>query len=141
MAEAKVQARPRGPVSAPRPLSPHLWIFRPYINMVMSIVHRITGSINYTGSALLAAWLISAAMGEAQYNQVTSLMGTPVGLFVLFGYTWSVMHHMMGGIRHMIWDSGHGFTIPTVRRLSWLSLFGSVTLTALIWAAAYAKWS
>jgi succinate dehydrogenase / fumarate reductase, cytochrome b subunit len=126
---------------ASRPLSPHLLIFRPYINMVMSILHRITGAANYLGSLLLATWLISAAAGEAQFNAVSSALGSPPGLIVLFGFTWSVMHHMLGGIRHFIWDLGRGFEIPVVKALSWGTLLGSLTLTGLIWVAAMSKWS
>jgi succinate dehydrogenase / fumarate reductase, cytochrome b subunit len=126
---------------APRPLSPHLSIFRPYINMVMSIVHRITGAANYFGSLLLAIWLISAAAGEAQFNAVSSALGSIPGLVMLFGFTWSVMHHMLGGIRHFIWDSGRGFDKPTVRALSWATPIGSVALTGLIWVAALSVWS
>jgi succinate dehydrogenase / fumarate reductase cytochrome b subunit len=141
MAEAKANAAgSRNGRMAPRPLSPHLTIFYPYINMVMSIVHRATGMANYFGSLLLAAWLISAAAGEAQFNAVSAILATPIGLIVLFGFTWSVMHHMLGGIRHFIWDSGHAFELPTVRALSWGTLIASITLTGLIWVAALSEW-
>jgi len=137
MAEAKAgAARPQ----ASRPLSPHIFIFRPYVNMVMSIVHRITGAANYFGSLLLAAWLISAAAGDEKYNAIGSILGSPVGLIVLFGFTWSLMHHMLGGIRHFIWDSGYGFAIPSIRFLSWATIFGSLTLTGLIWMVGLYQW-
>ena len=141
MADPKANtAGPRARPLAPRPLSPHLSIFRPYINMVMSIIHRISGAANYFGSLLLAVWLISAAAGESEFNAVSSVLASPLGLIVLFGFTWSVMHHMLGGIRHFIWDTGHGFELPTVRLLSWGTLLGSITLTGLIWVAALSQW-
>jgi succinate dehydrogenase / fumarate reductase cytochrome b subunit len=141
MADAKeAAARVRANIKAARPLSPHLSIFRPYINMTMSIFHRITGTVNYVGSALLAAWLISAVMGDEQFNTVNSLLATPPGYVILFGFTWSVMHHMLGGIRHLIWDTIHGFALANVRLLSWGTLFGSLTLTALIWLVALSQW-
>lgn len=124
---------------APRPISPHLTIFRPYINMVMSIVHRITGSANYAGSALLAAWLVSAAAGEAEYNWMMWFFGSLPGVIILFGFTWSVMHHMLGGIRHMIWDTGRGFDLASVRALSWGTLFGSLILTGVIWLVGLSR--
>jgi len=139
MAEAKPTAGAR-PSMAPKPMSPHLSIFRPYVNMVLSIMHRITGVVNYWGSLLLTAWLISAAMGEQPFNAVSAFIGSPLGLIILVGFTWSVMHHMLGGIRHFIWDTGHGFSLPTVRALSWATLFGSVTLTGMIWFAALSLW-
>jgi succinate dehydrogenase / fumarate reductase, cytochrome b subunit len=126
---------------AARPLSPHIFIFRPYINMVMSIVHRITGAANYFGSLLLAIWLIAAAAGDSEFNTVSALLGSIPGLIVLFGFTWSVMHHMLGGIRHLIWDTGQGFEIRKIRLLSWGTLLGSVALTALIWMIGLWQWS
>ena len=91
-----------------RPLSPHIQIYYPLINMVMSIVHRITGAALYIGSLLLAWWLIAAATGPDYYNYVVSWFATWPGKLILLGYTWALMHHMLGGIRHLIWDTGLG---------------------------------
>lgn len=117
-----------------RPLSPHLSIYKPLINMVMSILHRLTGAALYFGTLLLAAWLIATAMGEVQFNYVNALFAHPVGQLVLFGYTWALAHHMLGGIRHLIWDTGRGLQIWQVNALSWLTILGSITLTVAIWA-------
>jgi succinate dehydrogenase / fumarate reductase cytochrome b subunit len=119
-----------------RPLSPHLQIYYPPVNMVMSIVHRITGGALYFGSLLLAWWLSAAAIGPDYYNYVMSWFATWPAKLVLLGYTWALMHHMLGGIRHFIWDTGHGYDLKTVDVLSWGTLAGSLILTALIWYAA-----
>jgi succinate dehydrogenase / fumarate reductase, cytochrome b subunit len=122
-----------------RPLSPHLSIYRPLINMVMSILHRLTGSALYVGTLLLAAWLIAAAMGPRQFELINSLFAHPIGLLILFGYTWALAHHMLGGMRHLIWDTGRGLQIGQVNALSWLTIIGSVILTLAIWAAALSQ--
>jgi succinate dehydrogenase / fumarate reductase cytochrome b subunit len=119
-----------------RPLSPHIQIYYPLINMVMSIVHRITGAALYIGSLLLAWWLIAAATGPDYYNYVVSWFATWPGKLILLGYTWALMHHMLGGIRHLIWDTGLGFDLKTIDILSWGSLAGSLVLTVLIWFCA-----
>ena len=119
-----------------RPLSPHLGIYRPHINMVMSIIHRMTGAALYFGTLLLAAWLIGIAQGPKAFATVNAFFGHPVGLFIMFGYTWALMHHMLGGLRHFIWDTGRGFNLGTVNLLSWLTPILSVTFTAGIWAVA-----
>lgn len=121
-----------------RPLSPHLGIYRYEINMVMSIVHRITGVANYVGTVLLAAWLLAAATGEQAYATVNALFGHPLGKLVLFGYSWSVIHHLLGGVRHLIWDTGRGLTIGAVNALGWLTIIGSLALTIALWAAGMA---
>ena len=121
-----------------RPLSPHLTIYRPLINMVMSIVHRITGAANYVGTVLIAAWLVSAAMGPEAYDTVNALFGHPLGKLVLLGYSWSVIHHMLGGLRHLLWDTGRGLEIPALNALCWLTVFVSLALTAALWAAGIA---
>jgi succinate dehydrogenase / fumarate reductase, cytochrome b subunit len=126
MAEAKGAAQ--------RPLSPHLQIYKPMINMVMSIFHRITGAALYLGTMLLAWWLIAVAQGEKYYSYVNDLLGHPLGKLILIGYTWALIHHMLGGIRHLYWDTGRGFNLSTINKLSWLTLVGSIVLTAAVWA-------
>ena len=120
-----------------RPISPHLQIYSPLVNMMMSIVHRITGCALYFGTLLLAFYLVSAASGPGAYDYAKWVFGSPIGLLVLFGYTWALFHHMLGGIRHMIWDTGRGFDLATVDKLCWGSLIASVSLTILVWIAAY----
>jgi len=119
-----------------RPLSPHLSIYRPLINMMMSIVHRITGTALYFGTLLLAAWLVAAAMGEEQFALVNTLFGHPIGKLVLLGYTWALIHHMLGGLRHLLWDTGRGLQIWQVNVLSWMTILGSISLTLALWAFA-----
>jgi len=132
MASAETQASK----GKQRPLSPHLQIYSPLINMVMSIVHRITGAALYFGTALLAWWLIAAAMGPAYFGFVNGLLGSPIGLVVLAGYSWALLHHMIGGIRHLIWDTGRGFDLGTVNSLSWGTIILSLALTAALWLYA-----
>lgn len=125
-----------GSATRPRPTSPHLQIYSKMINMVMSIVHRITGAALYFGSLLLAGWLIAAAMGPETFEQVNALFGSIIGRIVLIGYTWALIHHMLGGVRHFIWDTGRGLDIKTADMLCWASIIGSVLVTAAIWFAA-----
>ena len=123
--------------AADRPLSPHLSIYRRGIHMMMSIVHRMTGTALYAGTLLLAAWLAAAAAGPAAYDKVNAIAASPPGLLVLFGYTWALLHHMLGGIRHLIWDTGRGFDLASVRRMSWGSLIVSIVLTLVLWGMVF----
>jgi succinate dehydrogenase / fumarate reductase cytochrome b subunit len=135
MADTPLKA-PR-PVS-PRPLSPHLSIFRPLITMVMSIVHRITGAALYFGMVLVAWWLLAAAIGQGAFERANGFLGSPFGLLLLFGFTWALIHHTLGGIRHLIWDFGGAMSYAARNGLSWATLIGSVVLTLLVWGAALA---
>lgn len=129
MADANVK---RGS-KAERPLSPHLQVYKMPVNMVMSIVHRITGGALYVGTLIVVAVLVAAASGSEAYAFVTGLLGSWLGLPVIFGYTWALSHHMAGGIRHFIWDTGAGYELDTVDFLSWATLAVSVVMTLLIW--------
>lgn len=122
--------------SAGRPLSPHLQIYKPMLTMMMSIIHRMTGAALYFGSLMLAWWLIAAATGPEYFNYVNGLAGSLIGKLVLFGYTWALIHHMFGGIRHFIWDTGSGFELTTIEFMARASIVASLGLTALIWALA-----
>ena len=121
----------------PRPLSPHLQIYKPMLTMTMSIVHRITGAALYFGMALLAWWLIAAASGPNAYSTFQSFIGSFIGQVILFGYTWALVHHMFGGIRHLIWDTLRGFEPAEREMLVLANLVGSIAFTLVLWGIAY----
>ncbi len=121
-------------IKANRPLSPHLQIYRWPITMVMSVAHRVTGFGLYGGTILLVWWLAAAASGPRAFDFANAVLGSWFGLFVLFCFTWALMHHMLGGIRHFIWDFGIGLDKPARDNLAWATIVGSVVLTALVWA-------
>ena len=116
-----------------RPLSPHIQIYKREINMVMSILHRITGAALYFGTVLLAWWLVAAASGPEHFARANGLVASPLGLLVMFGFTWALMHHLLGGVRHLIWDTGWGFDLESIDRISWATAIGSAGLTVAIW--------
>ncbi len=121
-----------GPRPAERPLSPHLQIYRPMLTMMMSIVHRITGIGLYFG-ALLLAWWVNSAAGPNGYAKFEAFIGSWIGRLILFGYTWALIHHMLGGIRHLIWDTGRGFGANEREWLAAANLVGSIAITVLLW--------
>src|SRR5579862_4915665 len=121
--EAKPLAR------RPRPLSPHLFIYKPTMAMTMSIVHRITGAALYVGVLLLAWFLIAASLDAARFAIFSAFIHSIVGLFVLFGFTWALIHHALGGLRHFIWDAGYGLDAPLRDQLAWATLIGGLVLT------------
>lgn len=122
--------------AAERPLSPHLQIYKPLVNMVMSILHRITGAALYVGSLLVAWWLVAAAIGPDDFAYVNAIATSTFGKLVLYGYTWALIHHMLGGVRHFIWDTGRGLDLASVHQLSWGTIILSVGLTLAIWFVA-----
>jgi succinate dehydrogenase / fumarate reductase cytochrome b subunit len=127
-----------GKVRIERPLSPHLQIYKPMLTMTMSIMHRLTGVALYAGTLLFAWWLIATAAGPESFAPVQWFLGSWIGRLVLIGYTWALFHHMLGGIRHFIWDTGRGFEPAEREMLAKATIGGSVLLTALVWIAGYA---
>ena len=125
-------------MKASRPLSPHLFIYRWPVTMVMSILHRITGAALYVGTALLAWWLVAAATGERAFASANGFLGSWLGLLILFGYSWTILHHMLGGIRHLVWDFGIGLDKGTRDMFAWANIIGSAGLTVLLWAVGLA---
>ena len=128
---AKTDARPM------RPISPHLTIFRPYVNMMMSILHRITGAALYVGTLLLIWWLVAAARSDQAFDLVQAVFGHWFGKIVLFGFSWALIHHFLGGLRHLLWDTGRGFDLKTIEWLARGNLLGSIALTILLWVVVY----
>ena len=130
------KVRPMAKAPSARPLSPHLTIYRPMLTMMMSIVHRITGAALYFGMLLMVWWLLAAASGPNPYANVQWFTGTLIGRLILFGYSWALLHHMLGGIRHLIWDTGRGFGPSEREWLTLATLVGSIVLTIILWVVA-----
>ena len=124
-------------LEAERPLSPHLQIYRPMLTMMMSIAHRITGAGLAIGIALLAWWLVAVSMGPEHYECVQTFFGSFIGRALLFAFTWALIHHMLGGIRHLIWDTGTGLDKTTIEVFAWATIIGSILLTVLVWVIGY----
>jgi succinate dehydrogenase / fumarate reductase cytochrome b subunit len=121
-----------GPSPRPfgRPLSPHLQIYSWPITMVASIAHRATGIALAAGTLVLAWWLTAAASGPDAYAIFARAVSNPVGEIVLFGFLWSLAFHLLNGIRHLFWDMGYGFAVPTAKLTAALVLVGSLLLAA-----------
>lgn len=120
-----------------RPLSP-FFTYKWTLTMAMSIVHRATGVALYFGTILLAWWLIATTSGPGAYATVQNFTSSWIGRIVVFGYTWALLHHMLGGIRHLIWDLGYGFGEKEREWLTVAALIGSISLTIVLWIVAYA---
>ena len=121
-----------------RPLSPHLQIYKPIMTMVMSIVHRITGGALYFGTILVAWWLVAAAAGPDYFALVNDIYGSILGRLVLFGFTWALVHHMLGGLRHFVWDMCYGFGREAREWMAKATIVASVVVTVLLWVVGYA---
>ncbi|MFT6556710.1 succinate dehydrogenase, cytochrome b556 subunit [Sneathiella sp.] len=120
-----------------RPISPHLGIYKPQITMVTSITHRITGVALGVGTLLLTWWLIAAAAGPDSFETVNGFISSWFGRLVLFGFSWALFYHLCNGIRHLFWDAGKGFELPTMRKTGMAAIVMSVVLTVLTWVIAY----
>lgn len=117
-----------------RPLSPHLQIYKWQVQMVTSILHRATGIALAVGTLLVLWGLFSLAAGEARFDQFRICIGSPLGMILLIGWSWSLFYHLCNGIRHLLQDAGMGYAIPQFVRSSWLSVIVSLVLTVLVWA-------
>lgn len=120
--------------SQQRPLSPHLQVYRWQVQMATSILHRATGLFLAFGSLLIAASLLALMLGPQHWNCVLATAGSWYGMAFMFVWTWCFAYHLCNGIRHVVQDFAIGFAKPTFIRNSWLSVIGSLVLTAAIWA-------
>jgi succinate dehydrogenase / fumarate reductase cytochrome b subunit len=128
------------PEDIKRPLSPHLQIYKPQITSVLSILHRGTGIVLFGGSILWCFWFVSLAGGRDAYHHYQTLLLNPVGLIILMGWSFSFFYHLCNGIRHLLWDIGIGYEMPTVRKSGWTVVFSSVLLTGITWTIGLMKW-
>ena len=125
---------------ADRPLSPHLQIWKWGPHMLVSILHRVTGSGMATvGLAVMLWWLGALAAGPEAYDSFAGVMGSPIGILVLIGLTWSFLNHMSSGLRHFVLDIGAGYELDTNKTGSIIAMASGVALTVLFWAVVFLK--
>ncbi len=121
-----------------RPVSPHLQIYRWQITSVLSILHRMTGMALVAGLFALTWWLVAAAYGPGAFATAQSFFASWLGRLLLFGWTFCLFYHLANGLRHLAWDMGKGFELPTLRITGWVVVVAAVVLTIGTWLAAYA---
>lgn len=122
-----------GRLAAKRPLSPHLSVYKLTLTMAMSVAHRVTGAALYLSCALLALYLLGLAFGPGAFAAVSWIGSGFIGYLVVFLFSWAVFHHLLGGVRHAIWDRGL-YMDPWGREfLAQATLYGGIGLTVLLW--------
>lgn len=127
-------------ISSNRPLSPHLTIYRPQISSVLSILHRISGVVNYLGMVVILWWLTTIAFLPQDPTQtwIWELANCGIGKFIIFCWSFSVFFHLCTGIRHLFWDMGYGFDVKVMEKTGWLAVIMAITLTSIAWIMLYA---
>ncbi|SEO51639.1 succinate dehydrogenase, cytochrome b556 subunit [Aquisalimonas asiatica] len=121
-----------------RPLSPHLQIYRLPFIAVLSISHRMAGVANSIGSLLVIYWLVSLASGPDAFERAQAVLGSWLGLIILFLFSLGLFYHLCNGIRHLFWDAGKGFELETAKRSGQAVIACAVGLTVLVWIVAFA---
>ncbi len=118
---------------AARPLSPHLQIYRWYLTMATSIVHRLTGVALVLGLLLLTWWLTALARGPESFAVMRAATDNILGGLVLFGFTFALFFHLANGVRHLVWDAGIGLDKESAELSSWVVIGAAGGLTILTW--------
>ena len=116
-----------------RPLSPHLQIYKPQISSVLSILHRITGVGLFVGLLTFIVYLGALASGPRALGCFLKMLGSPLGLIYAFAVSVAVFYHSANGLRHLVWDAGKGYDLPTVRRTGRAVLVFTVAGTLVFW--------
>ena len=114
-----------------RPLSPHLTIYRPQMTSISSIFVRITGNALLVSTLLLIWWLLAASSSAAAFAVADYVITSWFGDIVMMLSLWALWYHTLGGVRHLIWDTGRGLELKTAERMGWMIIIGSLVLTAL----------
>ncbi len=133
---SQLRADAKGPTGSARaaPMSPHLQVWRWHVTMFASIATRATGIALYGGLLIIAGWALALALGPDAYGTYAGLLGTPLGLLVLFGITVSTFYHLAAGVRHLAFDSGKGFLPSTANMTAWLCIAFAVVASLAVFA-------
>ncbi len=121
-----------------RPISPFMLgsAYKPQMSSMTSIMHRITGCALGVGTLLLTLWLVTAASGDDAFSIVQAFLSSWIGILVLIGFTAALFYHFCNGIRHLAWDAGKGFDLPTMHRTGAIVIAATIVLTVAFWVIA-----
>lgn len=123
----------------PRPLSPHLQVYRLPLAAITSITHRATGVALTGGAVVLVAWLYAAAHDAEYFKWWQSAFMSPVGLVCMAGWSLALFYHLCAGVRHLLWDAGVGLKKETVNSTNLLVIACALLLTGMAWFFALPK--
>jgi len=118
----------------PRPLSPHIGIYRWQIGNSLSILHRATGIALSAGLVALACWLACLAAGEESYRTAYRMFASPPGRLFLAGWSFAFLYHLFNGVRHLFWDVGAGFERGARHASGWFAVIGALVSTLCLWS-------
>ena len=114
--------------------SPLLW--RWHITMATSIFHRASIFGLYLSALLLAGWLLALAGGPQSYDAYTGVLGSSLGLLVLFALSVMLFFNLAYNVRQAFWDMGKGYEPEIRMNMAKFTLVASVSLTVLVWIVA-----
>jgi succinate dehydrogenase / fumarate reductase cytochrome b subunit len=99
----------------------------------LSILHRVTGCALSVGLLLFVYWLVAAASGAEAYANAQAVFAHPLTKVLLVGFSFAFFYHLLNGVRHLVWDTGHGFEKAKARASGWVAFLGAVALTVVFW--------
>ena len=126
-------------MNRPRPLSPHLQVYKPQLTSILSILHRGTGIVLSIGSIFLVSWILVLTLGESAYQIYSQLVNNWFGKLVIFGFTFGLFYHLSNGIRHLFWDAGYGYDLKDAYISGFAVIISSISLTLITWLIVYFK--
>ena len=126
-------------MNRPRPLSPHLQVYKPQLTSILSILHRGTGIVLSIGSIFLVSWILVLTLGESAYQIYSQFVNNWFGKLVIFGFTFGLFYHLSNGIRHLFWDAGYGYDLKDAYISGFAVIFSSLSLTLITWLIIYFK--
>lgn len=112
-----------------RPLSPHLSIYRPQWTSISSILVRITGNALIVSALLIVWWFVAASMGEQAFAVANTVLTSWFGDLVMTLSVLGVWYHLLGGLRHLVWDSGRMLDVDKSELAAQMMMVLSVLLT------------
>ena len=115
------------------PISPHLQIYRWHISSLLSITHRIIGVINFLAIVMISIFIILTYFGKEYFIFFEIFLNSVYGKFFIISLCWTFSFQVLNEVRHLVWDFGYGFDLKTAKITGYLTLFGSLILTVIIY--------
>jgi succinate dehydrogenase / fumarate reductase cytochrome b subunit len=101
-------------------------------SLLSSITNRITGVVLSIGLLALIYWLMAVAGSNREYLRAHEILSSGFFKLVYAGLLLAFCYHLVAGIRHLVWDTGHGLERTQAQKSTWIVVTATVVLVAVL---------
>lgn len=104
---------------------------------IVSILHRVSGVINFFAIGILLWMLHQSLMSPSSFEDLQLVFAHPLMKFIAWGMLTALSYHLWAGLRHLVMDKGFWEDLESglnsAKAVFILAIFSSIIAGCWIW--------